>query len=252
VADAKNNRTAIDNLLVQIEADDLAWQSATTAAQKENAQNTKKQHLGQLMQLFQNAANLQTSYKQGRQTALVNVQQINNSATPVGDWETYEKTSNDIFISYLQNGGITAGQKQQLETIAAVCPKYGGMAVYRARGILPECAQSFGRDNYQGCYPAPTALEPVQPRSDENQVLQNIARAQVQPNPASGTATISVPEGKQGSMRLVNAFGQIVKEQKITSSQTSLGLSLLPAGIYYVNILFTDGQREGLRLVVSR
>jgi len=252
VANAKSNSTAINNLLVQIEADDLAWQNATTATQKASAENSKKQHLGQLMQLLQNASSLQTSYKQERQTALVNIQQTNNSATPVGDWETYEKTSNDIFISYLQNGGVTAGQKQQLETIAAVCPKYGGMAVYRARGILPECAQSFGRDNYQGCYPAPTMLEPVQPRSDETQAWQNVAKAQVQPNPASGTATISVPEGRQGFLRLVNAFGQVVREQKIASSQTSIGLSLLPEGIYYVNILFTDGHRESLKLVVSR
>jgi hypothetical protein len=72
------------------------------------------------------------------------------------------------------------------------------------------------------------------------------------PNPANGTATISVPEGRQGSMRLVNAFGQIVKEQKITSSQTNINLTILPEGIYYVNILFTDGQRESLKLIVSR
>jgi len=226
--------------------------SQSTSAQKASDENSKKHHLGGLMELLQNAASLQTSYKQGLQTALVNVQQTNNSAMPVGDWETYEKTSNDILISYLLNEGITAGQKQQLEGIAAVCPKYGGTAVYRARGILPECAQLFDRDNYASCYPAPTPLEPVQPRSTENKVLQSIEGVQVQPNPANDMATLSIPEGKQGSMRLVDAFGRVVIEQKITSPQTDISLSLLPAGIYYVNISFTDGQRNCLKLVVSR
>ena len=72
------------------------------------------------------------------------------------------------------------------------------------------------------------------------------------PNPANGIAIISVPEGKQGFMRLVNAFGQAVKEQKITSPQTTINLGLIPVGIYYVNIQFDDGQRVILKLVVSK
>jgi len=252
IADAKTNRTAIDNLWVQIEADDLAWQNAATPAEKESAQNTKQQHLGELMQLLQNAAGYQSSYKQGMQSALAGVQQTNNSTTPVGAWETYEKTSNDIFISYLQNDGITEGQEQQLESIAAVCPKYGGMAVYSARGILPECAQTFDRDNYPDCYPAPTPVGQVDPRSDENQVLQKVASVQLSPNPANGLAMLSIPDGKQGDIQIVNALGRVVLTQKITSSQTTLSLSLIPTGTYYLNLLYSDGQRESLKLVVAR
>jgi hypothetical protein len=252
VANAETNRAAIDNLLVLIEADDLAWQNATTPVEKENAKNAKQLHLSGLMQLLQNAAGYQSSYKQGMQTALSTVQQTNSSISPVGDWEIYEKTSNDIFISYLQNDGITEGQKQQLESIAAVCPKYGGMAVYRARGILPECAQAFDQDNYEGCYPTPTPEGQVELRSDDKQVFQKIARAQVQPNPASNLTMLSIPEGKHGDIQIVNAFGQVVLKQKIVSSQTSLNLNLIPTGTYYLNIFYSDGQRDNLKLVVSR
>jgi len=86
-----------------------------------------------------------------------------------------------------------------------------------------------------------------------NTPLHDYERAvRLYPNPANGIATISVLEGKQGDMRLVNAFGQVVKQQKITSTQTSISLNALPEGVYYVNILFVDGEKESLMLVVSR
>ena len=252
VADAKTNRTAIDNLLKQIEADDLAWQNATTPVEKEGAQNAKIQHLGELMQLLQNTASYQSSYKQGMQSALATVQQTNNGVTPVGDWEIYEKTSNDIFISYLLNEGITDAQKLQLEGIASVCPKYGGMAVYNARGILPDCALTFDRDNYQGCYPSTDPVGQVESRSDENQGLEKATSAQLSPNPANGLAMLNIPEGKQGDIQIVNTLGRVILSQKIASSQTSLNLSQIPVGTYYLNLLYSDGQRESIKLVVTR
>jgi hypothetical protein len=252
VTDAQNNRTAIDNLLLLIEADDLAWQNATTQTGKDIAENSKKGHLSSLMQLFSNATGYLTSYNQGLQTALTDVEQLNNSVTPVGDWESYEKTTNAISIDYLQNGGVTESQKQQLETIAAVCPKYGGMAVYRARGILPDCSQSFDRDNSASCYPAPTPLGQVEPRSDENVSLKNLTLATIQPNPAIGATTLTVPDGRQGDIQIVNTLGQVVATQKITSSQTNLNLGPVPVGTYYVIIVYSDGQRESIKLIVTR
>jgi hypothetical protein len=252
VANAQNNRVAMENLLIQIEADDLAWQNATTPAEKESAKNAKIQHLSELMQLLQNAAGYQSSYKQGMQSALPAVQQVNNSVTSVSDWEIYEKTSNDIFISYLLNEGITYAQKLVLEGIASVCPKYGGMAVYNARGILPDCAMTFDRDNYQGCYPSTDPVGLVSSRSDENQSLAKATSAQLSPNPANGLAMLNIPEGKQGDIQIVNTLGRIILSQKIASSQTSLNLSLIPAGTYYLNLLYSDGQRESIKLVVTQ
>ncbi len=253
VTAAQNNQTAISNLLILLEADDLAWQNATTTMQKESAQSSKKQHLGELMQLLNNFAGFQTSHKQNLQTTLANVQQINNSVTPAGDWEIYEKDANEILISYLHNEGITENQKQQLETIASVCPKYGGMAVFRARGILPQCAQTFNYDNYNGCYPGPTMLEPVELRSVENKPFQNFTIAAVQPNPTNGAATLSIPDGMEGNFQIVNALGQVVvSAKKITSSQTELNLTLIPSGSYFINIEYSDGKHESLKLIISR
>jgi hypothetical protein len=250
-SDAQNNRVSIDNLLLQIEAADQTWQNAATPAEQEAAKTAKQQKMAELMALLQNAANFQATYKQNLQSALVGVQQTNNNISNANEWEGYEKTVNSIFIGYLQNGALAEGEQEILETIAELCPKIGGMAVYKARSILPECVRLVG-DNRADCYPAPEPLTPAEPRSTEHTPLKNIERAQVVPNPAFETATVIVPNGKQGSLRLFSAFGNLVSEQQVVSPQTSVGVSMLPQGIYYLEILYSDGQRECLKFVVSK
>ncbi|MCW5921851.1 MAG: T9SS type A sorting domain-containing protein [Saprospiraceae bacterium] len=249
--DATNNRISIDDMLVQIEAADQAWQNAATPAEQEAAKAAKQQKMAELMVLLQNVANFQATYKQNLQSALAGVQQTNNSISNANEWEGYEKTVNSIFIGYLQNGALAEGEQGNLETIAELCPKIGGMAVYRARSILPECARLVD-DNRADCYPAPEPLTPVEPRSTEYSSLKNVERAQVVPNPAFEMATVIVPNGKQGSVRLLSALGSLVSEQQIVSPQTSVGVAMLPQGIYYLEILYSDGQRECLKFVVSK
>ncbi len=252
-SDAANNRTSMDDVLVQIEAAHAAWQNASTTAEKEAAKTTMQQETGELMALLQNTANFQATYKQNLQSALAGIQQTNNSISNANEWEGYEKTVNSIFISYLQNGALAEGEQADLETIAKLCPKVGGMAVYKARGILPECVRVVDWDNHEGCYPAPEPLTPVEPRSDEHfPSLKNVESVQVVPNPAFETATVVVPDGKQGSIRLFSAFGNLVSEQQFASPKTSFGLTMLPTGIYYFDILYSDGQRECLKFVVSK
>jgi hypothetical protein len=250
--DAQNNRISIDDMLFQIEVADQAWQNAATPAEQEAAKAAKQQKMGELMALLHNSANFQAAYRQNLQNALFGVQQTNNSIINANEWEGYEKTVNSIFISYLKNGLLTEGQKGDLETIAGLCPKLGGMAVYKARSILPKCIWEVDQDNYEGCYPAPEPLTPVEPRSTEQSLLKPVESASVFPNPALETVTVTVPNGKQGRIRLFNALGSLVTERQVVSPQMSFEVNMLPPGIYYFDILYSDGQRNCLKFVVSK
>lgn len=255
VSDAQNNLAAIDNLLAQVETADQAWLNAATPAEKESAKAMKEQKLGELSGLLENASTFQTTYEQNLQTALTAIEQTNNNITPASDWETYEKTTNEIFISNLQNGGITAEQKQQIEAIAEICPKYGGTAVYKARGILPDCAKVFDWDDYAGCYPTPTTvaeLATVEPRSKQSLNPLSISGVEVFPNPANESITLNVPLGKQGQIRLVDAWGRMIAAHPIVSSQTILPMNLLQRGIYHLDLIFSDGQFERRKVIITR
>lgn len=249
-----NNRAAIDHLLLQIETADQAWQNAVTPAEKDAAKATKQQKLGELTGLLQNAVSFQAAYKQSLQSALAGVQQTNSGIINANEWEEYEKAVNDAFISYLQNGTLTENQQQEMKAIAELCPKVGGMAVYKARSILPECVRLTDHDRQEGCYPA---LEPVTitatSGSMERSTIKKVTLAQVIPNPVVETATVVVPTAKQGGrIRLFNTVGSLVSEQQMVAPQTSFGVSMLSSGIYYFEIIYSDGQRECLKLVVSK
>jgi hypothetical protein len=74
----------------------------------------------------------------------------------------------------------------------------------------------------------------------------------IQPNPAIAAAALNVPDGRQGDIQIVNTLGQVVSMQKITSPQTNLNLSTVPIGTYFVNIVYSDGQRESIKLIITR
>lgn len=250
---ATNNRILIGDMLSQIETADQTWQNAVTTAEKDAAKEVKQQKLGELILLLENAANFQAAYQQSLINELTVAQQINSSISNTNEWEGYEKTVNAAFISYLQNGTLTETQQEDMKTIAELCPKIGGMAVYKARSILPECARVIDRDNRDGCYPI---QEPITPTptfgSTERSTIKNVTYAQVVPNPATEVATVFVPSGKLGNVRLYNAFGRLVAEQQMIVSQTIFGIAMLSSGIYYFEITYPDGQRECLKLVVSK
>jgi hypothetical protein len=75
---------------------------------------------------------------------------------------------------------------------------------------------------------------------------------QLHPNPAHESLTVNVPKSSQGNLQVFSAFGNLLLEQAIVSEQTSIEVSAFPQGIYYLHVLFTDGQRKCLKFVVSK
>ena len=76
--------------------------------------------------------------------------------------------------------------------------------------------------------------------------------AHIQPNPTNGGTTLSVPDGKQADVQIINTLGQVIARLKVTSSETNLDLGSVPVGTYFVNIKYSDGQRESLKLVMFK
>jgi hypothetical protein len=249
---AKNNLVAIENLLAQIKIADEGWQNAISTSEKVTAKAAKQQKLGELMELLHNAAIYESTHKQNLLNEIAVVKQTNNSIIPTNDWEGYEKTVNSAMIEYLQTETITEAQESSIKAIAELCPKYGGMAVYKARSIMPKCGAYVAPDYNEGCYPMPSPLMPIRSRSDDKIEESNILGLQLIPNPAHESLIVNVPKGKQGTLQVFNTVGYLVWEQPIGSEQNIIEVATLTQGIYYLNVLFSDGQRKCLKFVVSK
>ena len=248
----ESNRLAIENIVQQLEIADEALTEAVGSTAIDAAEATKIQLLDSLMSLEDARIALNNSYKQNLVSALTAAEQINNDITSATDLESYEKTVNTIFIDFLQTGIITQSQSEQLEEIAVLCPREGGMAVYKARGLLPECVKTRITDNYSECYPAPTPPDVVEERSDKNLQGTITISSDIFPNPAGNSVTITVPDGSIGNVLFFNSFGVVKIEESIKGASNGIDLSRLQPGVYTVSILLSDGQHCNKKLVVLK
>lgn len=64
------------------------------------------------------------------------------------------------------------------------------------------------------------------------------------PNPTNGTVTINIPNNLVGgTLFLVDMFGQILKQTKISNSQMKLDISTYKTGIYAVYAVFNGNTK---------
>jgi len=73
------------------------------------------------------------------------------------------------------------------------------------------------------------------------------AAFQVFPNPASGTVRVQFPAAAHGSLRLLNALGQVVRQLPVAPQIT---LQELPTGLYHLQWQMPDGKIGGSRRLV--
>lgn len=74
--------------------------------------------------------------------------------------------------------------------------------------------------------------------------------AKVYPNPARGSFSLTLPNAKPANVKMVNISGKVMWEKTITSQATSLDISMLTPGIYFV-MIYQDGQTNNLRLLIQ-
>jgi hypothetical protein len=78
-----------------------------------------------------------------------------------------------------------------------------------------------------------------------NFVANNVA--EIYPNPAKDYFTIS--NVKQGNVFICNAFGQLVKCERITATTNKVDIAQLPAGIYFVSIYIDQHQTISRKII---
>lgn len=75
------------------------------------------------------------------------------------------------------------------------------------------------------------------------------AAFQLFPNPAVSTVTVRLPLGARGTVQLLNARGQLLREASITTTAT-LPVAGLPGGLYLLRWSTPDGRSQGSRPLV--
>jgi hypothetical protein len=76
------------------------------------------------------------------------------------------------------------------------------------------------------------------------------------PNPSKDYVDITLSKAKNGSVRLINQFGQILQQKQVSANSdgTTLSFQLFgyPPGNYYVQVIGDDGSHETGKLIITR
>jgi len=111
----------------------------------------------------------------------------------------------------------------------------------RDTGTIDYQRTGFGTTEIVLLYSAPTSIEDVKDHS-----------TRVYPNPASNELFVATKGSfKKYELNIFSAEGKIVYEQFDCTGNTSINISSLPAGIYFVFLKPEDGKNEITRLLVE-
>lgn len=187
------------------------------------------------------------------QTArLTSIQQLitdNNSIVVTETFEQNEKKVNEIWLNTVALGiySFTPVQVADLENIIFQCPKFGGKAVYMARGLYQLMAH-VEYDDELNC-------NGIGERSS-GQTEPEAGSFQLFPNPASNLFILLLNEKMDipATLLLTDLSGKTVQVHHLPIGQShfSFGVGGLPGGIYFCKI--TSGREQVFvqKLVISR
>lgn len=169
----------------------------------------------------------------------------NLSATEI--YEKNEKKVNDILLTAIKNDTIlTRDNIDTLITIANQCPISGGIAVYRARGLVGSDTTEY--DDFTNCIVSRSAR-------DEHSDLPDIAELKVFPNPTAGQVTVLLPEIQdEARLLLTDGLGKVKAEFTVLpgESRKLLSLSDYAPGFYFLVLLEEGEILSRQTLVISR
>jgi hypothetical protein len=226
--------------LEDIEQLDAQIASGETAA----LMTQRKQKQSDLAVKQAEAASIDAAYQAEVTNKLQAAQTTNNTITTTAVYEANTKTINGFVIALALNGTLSEGQIGALKSIAAQCPRDGGMAVYQARGILPDCELENIDENI--CYPS-------QERSAKPIVAQAADDVRIVPNPNRGAFLIQADLLAGARVMVYDVLGNVVTEQRIVAETTAFRFSHdLAAGTYFCRIVGSDGQTRTASFIVTR
>ncbi|MCG8328176.1 MAG: T9SS type A sorting domain-containing protein [Chitinophagales bacterium] len=210
--------------------------------------------LSDLLTLDISSESIISNYKSGLLSNLQSIIAVNQQIVTTQVYESNEKTVNDIFLNAIvnQNGVFTAQQLQDLLNIALQCPQTGGMAVYRARGLLPSCIHIEHEETFDNCFPDSTE------GFSSSNLLSNTFdeidddKIHIYPNPASGEINIRFNKNSSGTVIISDPFRRKMMQRNIFENENFVSLELnLLRGIYQCTILWDDGSMQTESLIIE-
>jgi hypothetical protein len=158
-------------------------------------------------------------------------------------WEINTQTINRLTIEFALNQSLDESQWEEVRKIASYCPRDGGMAVYKARGILPDC-EIIPEIHESTCSPS-------SPRSAESAI--NINTFKINPNPNLGLFSIDCGENTVLSIELFDALGKTILQKSFSENMGLISINEdLVSGIYLCKIVTLSGKRLTLPIVVTK
>jgi Secretion system C-terminal sorting domain len=228
---SSEENTAIANL-----RSDISGLETTLTANAPNSPNYPGLAAA-LAQKRQNLRNMLANLKSQKDADAQNLLVLNAQVPTSADWEINEKSVNALEIAYFLQGGFTAAQLAQLDSIASLCEQEHGEAVARARADYNMVEAK--------------AFEPDCAKQREGQSSTITASfVGVRPNPApGGSVLLDVPQGEY-RVSIFNALGQQVQELATTTG--ALDISSLASGAYFLHVLQAgNGSRSIAKLIVQ-
>ena len=174
----------------------------------------------------------------------------------IKDYETMEKTINEIYLNTFAQGEFTFTTEQmaQITEIAWQCPLKSAAAVYKARGMYAIAYPYTRFDNYsicatQGLQYRMAQAEQTQQKAEEVKVLL------VFPNPSSGMINIQLSGNNNPAFyKIINSLGQQLynwqnQEELQTVNLATLGFS---SGVYYIEAQIPEGKTYRQKFIYQK
>jgi hypothetical protein len=188
----------------------------------------------QAFNTLQNAYSLASlPIEQNFSSGLAAIVSQNNAILSSNPWELNQKFVNHILLErIIPQATISIGELNQLYSIAASCPEFGGWAVYDARSYYAWLTDSI--------VPKATCM-PIQVRSDNKPTAQ-VHGINISPNPASDFLTVSCENfDVHTRFRLIDMVGRVWLDMPVTQNVETIELKGCVPGIYFAQIL--NGER---------
>lgn len=152
--------------------------------------------------------------------------------------EQYDKTVNNIFLENIAEGKLSLDNTQfaVLLQIAGICPKIGGAAVFKARGIIAMYSDTTFVDDDELC-----AQQGVQYRIGQTTSIKTESKlVRMFPNPSKNILTVQVKLDVMEPciIKISNTLGQLIWQGNLTNSETILSheISTLVPGTYFIEV----------------
>jgi|GEM_PF-1007448 len=234
---------SLSALLVQVAAKDaqIGQLTSTTGEAQLLAQ---RDSLMNLLISQQTAYNLlDSTVTVQRRTAAATAATTLATMTPANTHERYMKQVLDIQLNLLSTGNVPAeAQTDTLEMIAGQCRYFGGYGVVLARMMV-------GNAGYVDSTLCSSSARSIGD-SDETNPAAGIS---VLPNPAQDHFVLRVGTAfTQGRLTLVNALGQIVRDENLMGIDTYVNSAGLPAGMYTLSIRIDQQPVQVKKVLISR